>query len=100
MDEVFRRCGKSDEYANSAEIWYSMVGSFKFSKSDFDIDCHVSKGKAFTGGKARREVGEAEVELELEAREKEKRHAHAHQHGGQLNHIHRLKTRDMMELVP
>ena len=101
VDPVFRSCKDSDEYANSAEIYYNMVGAFKFKASDLPLNCKVSAGKT-PSVKVRREefdaAREAEQQLQKEKREESSAHGHAHQHGA-LNHIHRLRARDLMEVV-
>lgn len=50
----FQSCQDSDEYPNSAEIYYSMPGAFKFSKSDFPLSCEVGKGAKVGGGAQKR----------------------------------------------
>lgn len=99
VDPVFQSCKDSDEYANSAEIYYDMIGSFKFKASDFPITCKVGAGKA-PRMKVRREEFDAarEQQAQQQKEKREEKHHHAHQHGA-LNHIHRLKARDLMEIV-
>ena len=100
VDPVFQTCKDTDEYANSAEIFHSMIGAFKFSASDFPLTCEIGPGKA-PSVKVRREEFDAakEQEQQLQKEKREQSHRHAHQHGGPLNHIHRLKARDLLEIV-
>lgn len=68
----FQSCKDSDEYPNSAEIYFDMPGAFKFSKSDFPLSCEVGKG-AKVGGSQKRSAAPSQSEQQ---------HAHAHAHGG------------------
>lgn len=83
VDPVFRSCDHSDEFANSAEIYYNMIGAFKFNKADFPLECEVGPGQAPPSSPA-----------------VVPRSSHRHgAHKRSATHPHRLRARDLLEVV-
>lgn len=89
VDPVFQPCDHSDEFANSAEIYYNMVGAFKFKASDFPIECKVGAGEAPPSSS------------KMARRDQAHQHSH-HQHAQQkrsATHPHQLRARNFLEVV-
>lgn len=89
---VFQACDHSDEFANSAEIYYNMIGAFKFKKSDFPLECKVGPGEVppSSAGKMVRRESHAHQHSHATAGRQQKRSA---------THPHQLRARDFLEVV-
>ena len=84
VDPVFQTCKDTDAFPNSAEIHYNMKGAFKFSASDFPIECKVGAGKSTPSSKVRRD----------------ERNGHQHARHQKRSSIHprQLRARNLLEV--
>ena len=78
----FQQCNDSEEYPNSAEIYFNMVGSFMFAKSDFPISCNVGAGEKV--GQQKRSVVD------------EQQHAHGAHHAKKRTPLHQRRLAQIL----